>query len=176
MSKVFSCRENADQNYSKILLALVRMAINRKTENILTPIYKPATVKPKTENKPLYTVTGNVSWYSNSGNQYKALQKAENRATSWSGATLPGIYISEGIKLITSPSIITTSFSMLTLWNWPWCLSGDERTCCTYTHSGARRNNHATHRKTENWRLIIMLSKNMPNSNKYWVFSFICRI
>lgn len=82
MSKVFSCRENADQNYSKILLALVRMAINRKTENILTPIYKPATVKPKTENKPLYTVTGNVSWYSNSGNQYKALQKAENRATS----------------------------------------------------------------------------------------------
>lgn len=66
----------------KSYVTLVRMAINRKTENILTPIYKGAPVKPKTENKPSHAVAGKANRCGHSGNQRKSLQKAEDGATS----------------------------------------------------------------------------------------------
>ena len=75
--------------------------------------------------EPLYTVGGNVNWYSHYGKHMEVPQKTKNRVAIWSSNPTPGIYPDKTLiqKDTCTSMFIAALFTVTKTWKQPKCPS-----------------------------------------------------
>lgn len=91
--------------------------------------------------EPLYTLIGNISWYSHNGKHCRSSPPNYNRTTMWSAIPQVGIYLKEmkswPWRGVCIPMFTVALFAVAKTWKPPKYPSANEwiKKCILYTHS-----------------------------------------